>query len=152
AEASYLESLVRNLKEARRSVDTGSITGTPATFGLDHPKATVRLWGGETERTGENAVPLAKIDIGKTVGRLRYVRPGESGEIDVADARLLAVVDQPAAQWRERDMIGVPTFQIAAVSIKRGKQSIRAERGPKGRFRLVEPLFAPADGPKVENL
>ena len=85
-------------------------------------------------------------------GGLRYVRPGESGAIDVADAKLLAAVDQPVAEWRERAMMGVPTFQVASVAIKRGAQVIRAERGRSGRFRLVEPLVAPADGPKVESL
>ena len=29
---------------------------------------------------------------------------------------------------------------------------IRAERNRTGRFRLVDPLVAPADGPKVESL
>ena len=45
AEPSRLETLVRNLKEMRRSLDAGSMTGPPATFGLEHPEATVRLWG-----------------------------------------------------------------------------------------------------------
>ena len=29
---------------------------------------------------------------------------------------------------------------------------IRVKRGRNGRFRLVEPIVAPADGPKVESL
>ena len=49
AEPSRLETLVRNLKELRRSLDAGSMTGPPATFGLDHPEATVRLWGSQNE-------------------------------------------------------------------------------------------------------
>ena len=143
---------MRNLKEMRRSLDTGSITGAPATFGLDHPEATVRFWGSQTESAKGPAEPLATIDIGKTFGRLRYVRPGASGEIDVADAKLLAAIDQPVADWRERAMMGVPTFQVSSVAIKRGDQVIRVERGRNGRFRLVEPLVAPANGPKVESL
>ena len=152
AEPSFLETLVRNLKELRRSLDAGSITGPQSTFGLDHPEATVRLWGIQSESAGNSVEPLATIDIGKTVGRLRYVRPGETGAIDVADAKLLAAVDQPVADWRERVMLGVPTFQVSSVAIKRGPQVIRAERGRNGRFRLVEPLVAPANGPKVESL
>jgi Domain of unknown function (DUF4340) len=152
AEPSRLETLVRNLKEARRSLDAGSITGSAATFGLDHPEATVRLWGGPTESAGNSAEPLATIDVGKTVGRLRYVRPGESGEIDVADAKLFAAVDQPVAEWRERALMGIPTFQVGSIAIKQGERVIRVERGRNGRFRLVEPLVAPANGPKVESL
>jgi hypothetical protein len=151
AEPSRLETLVRNLKEARRSLDSGGITGGAATFGLDHPEATVRVWGNSSEKR-DPAEPLATIDIGKTVGRLRYVRPGESGEIDVADAKVFAAVDVPVAEWRERAVMGIPTFQVASIAIKRGDQVIRAERGRNGRFRLVEPLFAPANGPKVESL
>lgn len=153
AEPSRLETLVRNLKEVRRSLDAGSITGGAATFGLDHPEATVRLWGSQTGSAGKPAEePIASIDIGKTVGRLRYVRPGKSGEIDVADAKLFASVDQPIDDWRDRAVMGVPTFQVASIAIKRGDQVIRAERGRTGRFRLVEPLVAPANGPKVESL
>jgi hypothetical protein len=152
AEPSVLETLVRNLKEVRRSLDAGSITGLPATFGLDHPEATVRFWGSQTENAKKPAEPLATIEIGKTVGRLRYVRPGESGAIDVADAKLLTAIDQPVADWRERAVMGVPTFQIASIAIKRGAQVIRVERGRNGRFRLIEPLLAPASGPKVESL
>ena len=120
AEPSLLETLVRNLKEASRTLDAGSITGPAATFGLDRPEATVRLWGAEANHSDTPAEPLATIDIGKVVGRLRYVRPGENGEIDVADAKLLAAVDQPVADWRERALMGVPTFQVASVAIKRG--------------------------------
>ena len=37
AEPARLETLVRNLKELRRSLDAGSMTGPPATFGLEQP-------------------------------------------------------------------------------------------------------------------
>ena len=152
AEASWLETLVRNLKELRRSVDAGSLTGQPATFGLDEPQAVVRLWGRDSEGATHRDPPLATLDVGKVVGRLRYIRPGEQGAIEVADAKILNVLERPVAEWRERKLLDVSTFQVASVAIKKGSRAIRAERGRNGRFRLVEPLVVPADGQKVEGL
>ena len=44
AEPTRLESLVRNLKELRKSLDSGSVAGPADTFGLAPPVATVSLW------------------------------------------------------------------------------------------------------------
>ena len=153
AEPSRLETLVRNLKELRRSLDAGSMTGPPATFGLEHPEAIVRLWGSENEGGASSAEPLATIDIGKTVKRLRYVRPVSSG-IDRGGRRQAAERRRPArsTEWRERAIVPLATFQIESVAIKRGAQVIRVNRSRNGRFRLVEPIVAPADGPKVESM
>ena len=49
--------------------------------------------------------------------------------------------------------MGVPTFQVASVTIKRpGARSIRAERGHHGRWTLATPVTAPARPPKIESL
>ncbi len=146
AEPSRLETLVRNLKELRRSLDAGSMTGPPATFGLERPEATVRLWAKPNEGETAAELPLATIEIGKIVKRLRYLRTLGSGSIDVADAKLLAAVDLPLLEWRERAVVPLATFQIDSVSIKRRTGVIRATRSHNGRFRLVEPHVAPADG------
>ncbi len=152
AEPARLETLVRNLKELRRSLDAGSLTGPPASFGLDDPEAVVRLWGGQNSDGTKDNEPLSTIEIGKTVKRLRYLRTGEGGTIEVADAKLLNAVDQPISEWRERALVPLATFQIEAVSIKRGGKTIRVTRRHNGRFRLLEPNIAPAEGPKVESL
>ena len=103
AEPARLETLVRNLKELRRSLDAGSMTGPPATFGLDHPEAIVRLWGSQNEGC-EPRQPSRwrRSKSARSVKRLRYLRTGESGSIEVADAKLLSAVDQPVVEWRER--------------------------------------------------
>ena len=103
-------------------------------------------------RRKTGAEPLSTIEIGKTVKRLRYLRTGEGGTIEVADAKLLNAVDEPVALWRERALVPLGTFQIDAVSIKCGGKTIRVARSPNGRFRLLEPNVAPAEGPKVESL
>ena len=48
--------------------------------------------------------------------------------------------------------MGVPTFQVASVTIKRTGKVIRAERDDRGRWRLTAPVSAPANPAKVESL
>jgi hypothetical protein len=86
-------------------------------------------------------------------------------------------VDLPLGDWRQPVVMGVPTFQVAALTITRrdtadgpertdksrarqgkphpagGKtQVIRAARGPSGRWRLTAPVMAPANDAKIESL
>jgi len=152
AEASRLETLVRNLKELRQSPDSGGLTGPAATFGLDPPAATVRLWTNRNASPPKTNQPVATLAIGKTARGVRFVRPGGTDVVEVADAKLLKAVDLPAADWRDPVVMGVPTFQVAAVTIKRPGQVIRAERGRRGRWRLSAPLLAPAQSTKIESL
>ncbi len=152
AESARLETLVRNLKDLRHSLDAGSMTGPPATYGLEHPDAIVRIWGNENEGPGKPGAAVATLAVGKTVRGVRYVRAGQAGSIEIADAKLLTAVDQAPAEWRERVVLGVATFQISAISIKRGTSVIRTVRGRSGRWRLLEPVVAPAESVKVESL
>ena len=45
AEPARVEALVRNLQDLRKSADAGTIAGSPESFGLAPPAATVRLFG-----------------------------------------------------------------------------------------------------------
>ena len=79
AEPARLETLVRNLKDLRRSLDAGSMTGPPATFGLEHPDAIVRVWGSENEGGHrQTAEPLATLAVGKTVNDCATCAPAEA--------------------------------------------------------------------------
>ncbi len=149
AEPSRLETLVRNLKELRASLEAGEITGPDADFGLAPPDATVRLWG---EPGGSRAEPIATLALGKTIRGMRYVRPGEKGPIEVADAKLLSAVDAPLVDWREKVVLGVPSFQVARVEIKRPELVIRVERSRSGRWRVSAPIVTLATEAKVESL
>ncbi len=61
----------------------------------------------------------------------RYVRPGGTDLIEVADSKLLSAVDLPVADWREQVVMGVPTFQVASLTIKRaGTGHSRRARRP----------------------
>ena len=89
AEPSRLETLVRNLKELRRSLDSGSVSGPEAEFGLAPPEATLRLWGEPSATSDKPEQPIATLVLGKTIRGVRYVRPGQTGRIEVADSKLL---------------------------------------------------------------
>ena len=115
--------------------------------------ATVRLWADRVRQTGTSTdEPIATLAVGKTVRGIRYVRPGGTEAIEVADSKLLSAVDLPVADWREQVVMGVPTFQVASVTIKRAGQVIRAERDERGRWRLTAPVHAPANPAKIESL
>ena len=153
AEPTRLETLVRNLKELRKSLDSGSIAGPADAFGLAPPVATVRLWGEPDRRARARPTePIATLALGKTVRGMRYVRPGGTDAIEVADAKLLSAVDLPVADWREQVVMGVPTFQVASVTIKRAGQVDPRRARPRGRWRLTAPVDAPANPAKIESL
>ena len=115
ADPSALESLVRNLKDLRRSPDSGTITGPAETFGLARPEATIRLWTGDPSAGSSDRSPLATLEIGKTIRGSRYVRPSGSEGIEVIDPKLLGDLDRPVNQWREQNLMPVPTFQVSRV-------------------------------------
>jgi hypothetical protein len=174
AEPTRLETLVRNLKELRKSPDAGTITNPAATFGLDPPGATVRLYGqvdARSVRAGGNE-PLAALEVGKSVRSLRYVRRSGETVIEVADGKLLGALDLPVFDWREPVLMGVPTFQVESLTITRraatrdsasGKPQsapratpesdvTRVERDPSGRWKLTAPISALANGARIESL
>jgi hypothetical protein len=168
AEPVRLDALVRTLKELRKDPDAGVVKGDPASYGLAPPSATVRLYAGAAESASADR-PIAELEFGKTARGRRYIRPGGGTDIEVADARLLNAVDQPIADWRQPNVMGIPTFQVKSVRISRPDQTgpqklILAERGTSGHWTVKLPVQSavdgskdglievPANGPKVESL
>jgi hypothetical protein len=49
-------------------------------------------------------------------------------------------------------MMRVVSFQVASVVIKRPELTLRAERGPRERWKLTDPVLVPASSTKMENL
>jgi hypothetical protein len=155
ADPTMLETLVRNLKDLRKSPDSGTITGAAEAYGLAPPAASIRLWGKDAAATGhsdqQDQRPLAAMEIGKTMRDLCYVRPAGTEGIEVVDKKLLGALDRPAAQWRETNLVPIPTFQVARLSIHRDNLNLKAERGRGGRWRLTSPVTVPANGAKIES-
>ncbi len=162
AEPARLEALVRNLRELRPVPESGTVQGDPSKYGLAPPAATVRLYAGAGAAGGSAsaAQPVAELELGMTEAKrgLRYVRPAGGAGIQVVDSRLLNAVDQPVAEWRQPNLMGVMSFQVASVTITRrdepGREPrvIKAVQGRSGRWRLTEPIKAPASGGKIESL
>ena len=79
ADASNLETFLRNLKGLRRSPDTGTIKGPAESYGLTPPAAVVKLFGSPTSSAEKTPGPLAVLEVGKTVHDFCYVRPAGRG-------------------------------------------------------------------------
>lgn len=152
AEPMRLESLVRTLRDLRPSPDSGKLTGDPAMFGLATPAATVKLFASSSRTAGQAAEPIATLEVGKAVRGTRYVRAGHEEGIDTVDAKRLAAVDLPLADWRQPVVMGVVTFEVEKLSIKRAGQIIAAKRDQHRRWKLTEPVKTPANPAKIESL
>jgi hypothetical protein len=157
AEPVRLDALVRNLKELRKDPDAGTIKGDPGSYGLAPPAATVRLYAGPAGSAATDR-PVAELELGLSKNSRRYVRPAGGAGFDVVDARLLSAVDQPVDEWRQPNVMAVPTFQVTALRVIRRDESgrpaqrIEARRGASGRWTLMLPVESTADGPKREPL
>jgi hypothetical protein len=151
ADATTLETLVRNLRDLRRSPDTGPITGPGESYGLAPPSSVVRLFSSAAAASASSSSPLAALEIGKSIHGLSYVRTAGSQAIDVVDTKLLSFVDRSATEWRELNLVPIPTFQVSGLTIDRGGLSVRADRGTGGRWRLTKPVTVPGNGPKIEG-
>ena len=81
------------------------------------------------------------------------MRACRSGSIEVADAKLLTAVDQPLVDWRERAVVlGLRRSRSTRSRSSEATGVIRINAESYGRWRLVEPVIAPAEGAKVESL
>jgi hypothetical protein len=152
AEPTRLESLVRTLKDLRRSPDSGTLEGEAALYGLDVPAATVRLYAVSNESPGQAPKPVATLEVGKALRGMRFVRPDHQTGAETVDAKRLAAVDLPVIDWREPVVMGVSTVEVSAFSIKRTGQIISGERASRGRWKLTAPVKTPANPAKVESL
>jgi hypothetical protein len=152
ADATRLEALARNLRELRKSQDSGTLEGDPASFGLTPPAMTVHVYGPRGSSGSTDLQELASLELGKVVRGSRYVRASQASGIEVVDPKPLEFLDRPVADWRQAVVMGVPSFQVTAVTVHRDGKTIAAERTAAGRWRLTQPVLAPANSAKVESL
>lgn len=145
ADRSLVETLVRNLKNLRKSPDAGTIEGLGARYGLAPPDATVRVFGAETK------APLATLEVGLTRGNLRYVREVGAPGIEVVDARHLNMLDSPAPEWREKSLFTLPSFRVGTLTVKGPGRDLEAER-TEGKWALLRPVRTPASEEKIEGV
>ena len=147
ADTNLVETLVKNLKDMRKSADAGTITDDPAKYGLDKPEAVVSLFEKDSK------TPVARLEVGKSAGERLYVRPDGSTGIEVIDSRLLGALRVPTVDWRDKALFHMPSFQVGALEVKdrASRQDIKVERALR-HWRMTSPVRAPADDDKVEGL
>ena len=152
AEPTRLESLVRTLKDLRRSPDSGTIGGDPAIYGLDAPAATSGFSTARTRAPASRPSPSRRSkSASRSAARATSVptmrrdsRPSTPSSWRPSICRL----STGASRWSWE----LPTFEVARLSIKRPDQIISAERARRGRWKLTEPVKIPANPAKVESL
>ena len=79
------------------------------------------------------------------------MRASGSEGIEVIDPKLLGDLGRPVNQWREHNLMPVPTFQVSRIEVRRDRLDLTAERGAGGRWRLASPVQVPAKGAKIES-
>jgi Domain of unknown function (DUF4340) len=153
ADANLVDTLIHNLKDLRQSAEAGTITGGPAPYGLDKPTATLTLFGRGDKGQEGPYLPITSIEIGKKEGRRLYVRPQGGSGIEVVDSVMLEPLTVSAARWRDTAMLHVPSFQVESVDIREAApvREIALKRDER-RWRLVAPIWVPADDDRVEGL
>ncbi len=151
ADATIVETLIGNLKNLRKSADSGTITAAPQSYGLAPPGAVVRLWGDAGSETTAQPRLLAALEIGNTLRDLCFVRPADSSGIEVVDKKLLGATSLPLVEWRQVNLVPVPSFQVSSLAIHRQGLNLKADRGSGGRWHLSTPLKVPANGAKIES-
>lgn len=146
ADKEMIDTLIGNMKAARKSLDAGAIEGDPATFGLDTPAAKVTL-------TLKGRDKGLSFEVGKALKDRLYLRAGEPKGIEVVDSRLFDAVTRKAADWRDTKLFRAPSFQVEGVHVvrKAPAESIELRRN-ESHWRMTEPVKAPADDDKVEGL
>ena len=151
ADSTILETLIGNLKSLRKSPDSGTITAPPESYGLAPPGAVVRLWGNAGLATLEQPRLLAALEIGNTVRDQCFVRALNTAGIEVVDKKLLGAASLTLPEWRQINLIPVPSFQITSLAIHRDALNLKANRGAGGRWHLSLPVNVPANGAKIDS-
>ena len=151
ADGNLIETLVRNLKDLRKSPDSGAITGDPTPYGLDQPLATVAVFGPSIP--GSLDRPLATLEVGRKDAKRLYVRPAGGQGIEVVDAVLLDALNEPPTRWRDTALFHVPSFNVQGVEVLEAtpRRDVALRRDDR-HWRLLKPIRVPADDDKVEGL
>lgn len=145
AASAKVDALLSYLKVLKRLGDAGKLQGNPADYGLDKPARTVSIY------TDPGKGPLAAIELGKVAQDRRYVRALGDRGAEVVELSLLDTADQPRDAWRERALFQIAAYDVAGVKVEGTAGKFEARRDG-GRWRIVEPIHAPADLNKLDGL
>ena len=65
--------------------------------------------------------------------------------------KILEFVDRPAAEWRQQNLVPIPSFQVTSFRVQRPGLDLKAIRSASGQWRLTTPVPFPGNGPKIES-
>ena len=144
ADADRVELLLANLRNLRRAAEAGGVEGDASSFGLEPPDRSIRLY-----RKGDSEA-VATLEVGDELERLRYVR-ADSGDVTLTDSSRVEPSTPEADDWRERGLFDVRSYDVEAVDVRGEGRGLRIVLD-RGRWRLDEPLDAPADAEAINGL
>jgi hypothetical protein len=143
APATTVEDLLRRLQGLRPLRESGPLEGPASRYGLAPPRRVVRLTARDR--------PVATLELGAATAGTVYVRAG-GGPIVPVDAGGVNLLDQPAAFWRESQLLPLTRLDARSATIRREGATLRVEGEPGGGWRLAEPVRAPAEERAVRGL
>lgn len=126
--------------------------GNPSEYGLDKPKATIRLGSGSS---------LATLLIGKSSGEgTDYAKDQSRPAVFDIEASVAEDATKDPAEFRQKDLFDARAFNTTRVEIARGAETVAFEKvksknkdgQDEEKWRQVAPAAKDADQTKVDNL
>lgn len=146
-EAAVLNSLITSLQDLKLDspLPKEDTEEDLAVYGLKDPAVSVRVKGKDLERQvllGKNNPYLNK----------RYFKLADSDTVYLASGTLYGTAEKGANDFRDKTPMNFMDSQVKAISITNKTQSARVEKDENRKWRIVEPLKAPADEGEVLEL
>jgi hypothetical protein len=115
-------------------------------FGFDPPQFTIQI------QQGEDVTPVLLGSLTALKDQVFVQVVGQPG-IYLVDATLLNYVPRTADDWRSAALLELKGLAFDRIAVTSGTKSFELERDPASRlWRLLRPLDARADSPKVDAL
>jgi hypothetical protein len=115
-------------------------------FGFDPPQFSILI------QQGKDVTPVLLGNLTALKDQV-FVQVVGQAEIYLAEAALLRYVPRTADDWRSAALVDLKALSFDRIAVTNGARSLELERDPASRqWRLLRPLEARADSPKVDAL
>lgn len=145
ADSSRVDYFLTTLKQLRPVAGADPIVADPKKFGLEPPEKIVKIYASDTKN------PLATIEFGSSHGEDRYVREAGRKEIEVVQGGLVAGVDLPPIDWRDRSLFQISSFNVDRIKVGGSGRDLDVKKEGE-TWRLESPIRAVADPAKLEGI
>lgn len=145
ADSSRVDYFLSTLKQLRPVAGADPIVADPKKFGLEPPEKIVKIYGSDATK------PIATLEIGSSHSEDRYVREAGRKEIEVVQGALVAGVDLPPIDWRDRSAFQISSFNVDRIKVGGAGRDLDVKKEGE-TWRLESPIRAVADPAKLEGI